>query len=215
MDKYNFKDGSFPQFVEFLFNRPTQLPEAHMEFEDLLVVDFDPVLLAEYYIQLFSEPLFLLERFSREQLEQGFWQIQNINFTGSVYAIMWGESVPLSLRLRCIDSMYFLYKNLFAVDGLFTSSNMWWDCLLDGHSIGDKHSNHTEDEGKVQNLIFEVLCKILQLDSEECQGAALHGLNHLRHPATESTILDYIKSHPELKEDEVDYCMDCINGEIM
>ena len=56
----------------------------------------------------------------------------------------------------------------------------------------------------MQDVMFETLSRILELDSPTCQGAALHGLGHLHHPDTEQLIRRYIERNksidPALRE---------------
>lgn len=59
----------------------------------------------------------------------------------------------------------------------------------------------------MQNVMFESLVEILALDSEHCQDAALHGLGHLHHPATEQIIQSYLAQHPSLDKNRRDYAL--------
>jgi len=92
---------------------------------------------------------------------------------------------------------------------------MWWDSLAYGYFCGNKNRVHSDEEKNMQDVMFETLCQILKLDSEACQGAALHGLGHLVHPDTEKVIRAWIAEHPDLPEEDVDYAEDCIAGRIM
>lgn len=109
--------------------------------------------------------------------------------------------------------MYLLFRDLFSTIELETSVNMWWDCMQCNPVL--KRRSSVDDVKAIEQTIFETLCQILQLDSAECQGAALHGLGHLKHPSKEKAIRDFMGAHPELTDDEVDYCEGCISGEIM
>ena len=59
----------------------------------------------------------------------------------------------------------------------------------------------------MQDVIFETLAKILELDSLRSQADALHGLGHLHHPQTEQLISKYIASHPEITPDAKKYAL--------
>jgi hypothetical protein len=68
-----------------------------------------------------------------------------------------------------------------------------------------------EDGKEVQQAMFETLKQILEIDSEDCQTSALHGLGHLKHPETEVTIKGFLKRHSvsgKLK----DYANACVAG---
>ena len=54
----------------------------------------------------------------------------------------------------------------------------------------------------------------VEIDSLACQLAALHGLGHLRHPATESAITKYLERNPDLSEQNRKFALACIAGEI-
>ena len=62
--------------------------------------------------------------------------------------------------------------------------------------------------------MFDTLSKILNLDSEACQIAALHGLGHLQHPHTEAVIRLYLAAHPELDLETKEYALAAIAGDI-
>src|ERR1700720_2242179 len=80
---------SFDQFIDFLFDHevvPTSDLEAAgptkakkpWDWEPMELL-YDPEKVCGYYVRLFREPRFLLQRFSRPHLEQGFWAIQGPN----------------------------------------------------------------------------------------------------------------------------------------
>src|SRR5690348_16702258 len=116
---------SFDDHVEYFFGR-WSLIRRFTSLED----DVDPLETINFYIQLFNQPAFLFEKYSREQLEQGFWQMQSAGFEASVGFLVGNASLPLALRLDCIRATYYLYKYLFSADILIHSGNMWWDCIL-------------------------------------------------------------------------------------
>jgi hypothetical protein len=69
---------SFDEFVSFLFAH--DVPNATEKYNPWywhVEVTHDPQQTCQYYVQLFSRPEFLLQRFSRGQLEEGFWAIQS------------------------------------------------------------------------------------------------------------------------------------------
>ncbi len=118
---------------------------------------------------------------------------------------MFDQSVDFERRAECIRAMFFLYRDLFAVDELGTSCNMWWDCISSSSQVGHRSQSTLDDNRKIQDVMFDTLTKILYLESEECQGAALHGLGHLRHPNTEMVIRDWIATQPDLPEHDLEY----------
>jgi hypothetical protein len=206
---YDLRRASFDEFVDFLFDRPVVPIPENINVQPgpwywSAEVQFDAVKVAAFYIQLFSHPEFLLDRYTTAQLEQGFWAIPSSNIECSVADIIWNKRVPFELRESCIRSMYEVYARLFAKNSLDTSSNMWWDSLAyDWHCGNRVRSNGGEDES-MQDVMFETLGRILSLSEVSCQEAALHGLGHLHHPKTKGLIQRFLRENqgisPELKE---------------
>jgi len=110
---YDISEASFDEFVDYLFTHYAY--EGYWEFDP---VNFDPVRSAQLYTRLFSEPAFLLQRFSREQLEKGFWEVQGCNLEISAGHLIAIREIPLDLRLDFIRAIYNLYRYFFAVDAL-------------------------------------------------------------------------------------------------
>lgn len=207
----DIREFSFEEFVAFLFDR--EAPSGDQAFSALVErretpkwtpwywrtdVIFDPERLCSHYLRLFHSPQSLLDRFSHEQLEQGFWAIQTSNLDCSADHLIWDEGLPFTTRAECVRAMFDLFRNLFASEGLETSVGMWWDSFCyDWHCGNRKRSNGGEDL-QMQDVMFETLVKILSLDSKICQGAALHGLSHLHHPETDTAIQSYLDRNPDL-----------------
>ncbi|MBK6721932.1 MAG: hypothetical protein IPG58_01205 [Acidobacteria bacterium] len=164
---------------------------------------------------MFTEPAFLLERFSKEKLEQAFWAIMGGSLDCSVEEVIWDNEVPFEERANCVRAMYFLYEKLFAIDPLYTSSNMWWDALAyDWHCDNRNRSNGGEDLS-MQDVMFETLERILGLSSRDSQGAALHGLGHLHHPNTVEAINAYLKRNPRLDSEMANYARAASRFEVL
>jgi hypothetical protein len=120
---------SFDQFVDFIFDHEASenstngtrrkdpwYYNAEVQCSTETVIDF--------YMRLFEEPEFLFERFSREQLEQGFWVIPGQSLECSLGEVIWDESVEFEKRAGCVHSMFDLYEKFFAIDFLITSGEM-------------------------------------------------------------------------------------------
>jgi hypothetical protein len=199
---------SFDEFVNFLFSRDTPLEGQkrdpwywHAE------ADFDPLEICAYYDRLFRQPKFLIERFSKPQLEQAFWAIPGQNLNCSAGNLIWNTEVPFPRRQECVQSMSNLFSELFASEPLETSVEMWWDALCYDWHCGNRLRERGGEDQSMQNVMFETLRSILGQNSEICQGAALHGLGHLHHPDTPQLIEDYITAHPELTKEWRDYAI--------
>ena len=79
-----------------------------------------------YYVQLFHRPEFLVSRFTKQQLEEGFWAIMRHTVEWSTANIIDDSNLPLSSRKDCIESMAVLFERLFANEPLDNSVHMWW-----------------------------------------------------------------------------------------
>ena len=213
--EFDLRNASFDEFVDYYFDRP----------DDSWVVEcfwkekFYPAQCLENFTRLFREPLFLLERFTRPQLEEGFFTIPNGHFEASVKSLLWNEEAALDQREECVRAMYFLYRDLFSIDHLVHSAHMWWDQLAFEYGYDLEEEQHPYQKGeagyRLQQVMFETLCEILKLPSKDCQFDALHGLNHVRHAQTEPVLRAYMDAHPELDESWKAYIEACIEGKAM
>lgn len=191
---------SFSDFVVFLFDRDVPCDDnAEPWYWDADVI-FDPQLVCRYYVALFSDPSFLLARFTKAQLEQAFWAIPSGNLDCSAARVMWCKDLPLAEREKCVTSMFYLFRDLFAVDALETSGSMWWDALCFDWHCGNRKRERGGEDLWMQDVIFKTLTNILELDSEFCQGAALHGLGHLHHPETKQLVKRFVARNPSLPQ---------------
>lgn len=200
----------FDRFVAFLFDHDVDhnIPPESEKYDPWyfhVEVEFDAKNIADYYVRMFEEPEFLLTRFTKAQLEEGFWAIQGPNLNCSVSRIVEDADLALAVRERCIRSMADLFKRLFAMEPFDTSVQMWWDSMCYDWHCGNRKRERGGEDLELQNVLFETLAKVLAIDSWNCQGAALHGLGHLHHPDTEGLIGRFIEEHPSLTKEQIAY----------
>lgn len=198
---------SFEQFVEFVFH-PQTAPRLFIGGEYSYG---NPSVTLEHLTTLFRKPEFLLDSYSSNQLDKGFFNVVSymlceVRFHG----LLWDKRVPLSLREECIFSMFDLFSRFFAVNPLEHSCFMWWDGLAYGYFM-ENGAADDEDGIKIRQAMFETLKRILEINSEDCRKSALHGLGHLRHPETEKTIIDFLRRH-KVNQKLKDYAYACIAG---
>jgi hypothetical protein len=204
----DISEFSFEEFIDFLFDRDIPPPtEKWNPWYWHAEIMFDPQRVYSYYTQLFRQPRFLLARFSKTQLDEGFWGIQSDNLRCSVRLLIWNTDLPLSNREQCVRTMVNLFRDLFAIEPLDTAVQMWWDSLCYDWHCGNRSRLRGGEDLSMQNVMFESLVEILAMDSEHCQDAALHGLGHLHHPATEQIIQSYLAQHPSLDKNRRDYAL--------
>ena len=199
---------SFDEFVSLIFDRDTP-PEAgklDASFYDV-GVEFDAKKMCAYYVRLFQEPEFLVSRFTKPQLEEGFWAIMGHTIEWSTANIIYDSNLPLSARKDCIESMAVLFERLFANEPLDTSVHMWWDSLCYDWHCGNRKRERGGEDLELQNIFFQTLSKILAIDSWICQAAALHGMGHLHHPQTKEIVDRYIDENPSLTTEQKAYAL--------
>ncbi|HKN71297.1 MAG TPA: hypothetical protein VJX30_09710, partial [Terriglobales bacterium] len=195
---------SFEEFVSFLFDRDVQSLAEQLDRKKWdpwywhLEVTFGRQRVCEYYVRLFRQPAFLLGQFSTAQLEKGFWGIQVANLDCSAYRIIFDTELPVAAREECTRSMFDLFRYFFAVEPLEGACNMWWDSLCYDWTCGNRKRENGGEDLLLQDVMFETIAKILDLDSEPCQRSALHGLGHLHHPDTEELVQRFIDRHRSL-----------------
>lgn len=215
IDLNNF---SFAQWVTFVFAHPlSQEKENKWYWQDDWEHDADSSLMLDYLIRLFRNPAFLLDTYSPEQLEQGFWFLHKP--LGFLERGLKDSNVESQLRKEFIVSMGDVFERLFAVNPLNDSACfMWWDLVITGYFENWDTSGQLlivdDEDSRFQRAIFETLCGIMKLDSKECQKAALHGLGHLNHPLTEKTIQTYLNENPMIDGGLKEYAIKCSKGEI-
>jgi hypothetical protein len=200
--------SSFDEFVSFLFDRSIPpSPEKRDPWYWHVEVEYDAKKICAHYEQLFQQPEFLLPRFTKPQLEEGFWAVQGPNLGCSASRIIDDSDLPLSLREGCIRSMFDLFERLFSKEPLDTSVQMWWDSLCYDWHCGNRNRELGGEDLELQDVYFQTLARVLAIDSETCQGAALHGLGHLHHPQTKELIDRFIDEHPSLTQAQRAYAL--------
>jgi len=195
---------SFEEFVDFVFDRdipresetPTAQERANRWYYRTKATS-DLQRLSGHYVQLFSQPAFLLRRFSQSQLEHGFSAIES-GSTFSVKKLIWNTDLAFEHRERVVRSMYYLFRDFFSVEPLRYRANAWWDGLCYVWEMGQRQRSRGGEDLAMQDIMFATMSEILSIDSDECRYAALHGLSHLHHPATLELIQRYRSIFPGL-----------------
>jgi hypothetical protein len=208
-------DFTFEDFVGFIFDRDVSLESSGLDYWYWHVeIAFDGRKIASYYMKLFRQPEFLRTRFTKTQLEEGFWAIHGPNLDCSISRIIDDTDLPISLREECIRSMEDLFRHLFAREPLNTAATMWWDSLCYDWHCGNRNRERGGDDLELQDVFFQTLAKVLAIESWICQEAALHGLGHLHHPHTRALIQRFITEHPSLTEEQKTYAFAAARFEV-
>ncbi len=202
---------SFDDFVSLIFN-----PSEHWKPDTPVpVIEIDEERFCSYYVRLFREPEFLLSRFTKQELEEGFWEIMGYTNDWSLGQLIEYSDAPFSSRKECIESMAVLFERLFASESLDTSVHMWWDSLCYSWHCGNRKRERGGEDLELQDIYFRTLAKVLAIDSWICQGSALHGLGHLHHPETAALIYRFIEEHPSLTEEQRQYAQAAATFEVL
>ncbi len=124
--------------------------------------------------------------YSADQLSQGLWAM--FSFPGFLGEVLLSGELPLGPRARLMRSLVVQYR--VYVKGWDPNAAMphGWEMLWD-LILGNKHA------GDLADLALECLGEILAMDDVRCQGAALHGLNHLNHPKRPAMVQRWIDQH--------------------
>ena len=213
--RIDLSNSSFDDFVAFVFDRDVSLESEGKDYWYWHVaVEFQTENIGAYYVRMFRQPEFLLTRFTKAQLEEGFWAIQGPNLDCSVSRIIEDSDVPLSVREVCIRSIADLFERLFAIEPFDTSVGMWWDSLCYDWHCGVRNRQRGGEDLELQDIFFQTLARVLAIDSWICQRAALHGLGHLHHPETKELIERFVGEHPSLTDEQKAYALAAARFEV-
>ena len=197
----NLNNYSFDEWVEFVFDHPVSEPAWY--WDDGWKWEGDPHLLLKYATGLFSSPMFLLQEYSAEQLEQGFWFL--LGSAGKLDHWVWAKEIDWSIRKACISSMVNVFEQLFVKNPLGETCYMWWDLLSEFRDEGDP---------QVRDAMLESLSRVLKIESLDCQTSALHGLGHLAHGGKKEVIEEFLNVRPNLDEKTEQYARAAIAGKV-
>lgn len=196
--------------TDFIFGHPVPKDPNSTGWYWDVDLTFDPREQVAHVTAIFRNAADLRSRYSPGQLEQGFWYLIS-GADGGLCDLLWNTAVPWEKRADLIAATLALYRDLFAVDPLDTSSHMFWDGIAYDYGLTRDPETNAEDR-RVQDAIFDTLLQILSLESLPCQRAALHGLGHLRHRETEKAVEDFLARNPNLSEKDRAYARACASG---
>jgi hypothetical protein len=221
---YDLVDTDLDGFVSFLFEHFDQPKNdrAAFQWDYSAEVIFDARQIIQHYIALFNEPTFLLEHYTRDEIERAFWTMRDGRDWSVACSIQNAEN-SLDDAEACIRSMYNLYSGLFTQISFDTIDYMWWeDGLYAAMCSNSSHGQRIEkrqmeklDYKRLGEATFDTLTRILQLQSGNCRAAAIHGLNHFSHPDKERVLLRFIEDNPELSDRDRSFVMAAIRGELL
>ena len=128
----------------------------------------------------------------------------------------WYWSVTVDYDPRAVIAYY---TRLFAAPRFllaqFPVDQLEWDSLAFDWECGNRSRANGGEDQAMQDVMFATLARILDLRSETCQAAALHGLGHLHHPETAELIQGYLSRNSAISPDLRDYAMAAARFEVM
>ncbi|MCC6154656.1 MAG: hypothetical protein IT367_12895 [Candidatus Hydrogenedentes bacterium] len=185
-------DISYEEWVNYVFDHPLLKPEwwfqdAESGYLQEWREDKLPKIALDYMTRLFSEPAFLIDRFSRAQIDQGLNFLVSNSCSSHMFVLTNG-SLPWSARRACFDAMIPLYAKLMAPvygndiayldrapqdpDRPNYACYMWWDVIPLYAKMGGPDSERIDD------AVFHIFEEVLKLKSEACLESVLHGIGH-------------------------------------
>lgn len=217
--EYDLRDANFDAFCDFIFDHHPQSWRNRDKFRwsQHAKVMFHANEIVRFYTELFQNPGFLQERYSDEQIIQGF----DMNgMRGSAHwtigCVMWHESTTVEEAEACIHAMYDLFVHLFSKAVFIEVGFMWWDIGYGacGHSsLKNMLREATEEEKhRLRQATFDTQVRVLKLKGYENQKAAIHGLGHSSHPDKEKVLRNYLDENPDLPAWLRDYAIGAIEG---
>ncbi len=189
--------------------------------------------------RLFSEPAFLIERFTPNQIGTGLAFL--VNGALSQYGFVFLDyRLSIDQRTRCLRNIATVYESVFTkicsnmkqhgrsssppelkiVDGICF---MFWDVFgLYGRTRSDRRDEPNIKENWNDNCQIEAACldameRTLAIDHLSCQEAALHGLGHwqMYYPDRVVPIIDRYLASDITKPELAQYAQNARRGEIL
>lgn len=243
-DQFDLSAISYPQFLDFFFDRPIVNDEKTYNLFrggiDSFVASNPAIVVAHVQAMCrgFSE---LTKVYSHEELDQGLWAVFGAGI--SCERFLFDPTVDLGLRIDCIESMYLPFRDVVDHSNLDAHGSfywMWWDMVLhtfwemadkfDYASLGGSkqiletmnqralefdYAGLSEELKQILEAVYQTLLKIIALNHQACHWSALHGLGHLHHPQGSEAVQRYLDMHrSELADEDVRWVEGCRDGRI-
>lgn len=237
---------TFDEWVNHVFDHPVLDPpwywsERNQEHYQYWNSQANPTRTLSYLTQLFGNSSFLIERFTRAQIDQGLTYLVNPDFSAHM-VVLRDVKLPWELRRACLLAMLPLYTDLFApVYGDDHENNheliafwqrfrageslepipgkqepmyavhMWWDDMP--IRGGPVHP----DQERFDDTALYILSEVLKMKEESCVESALHGLGHwaFHVPDRTTPIIEEFLRRTDVGEDLRYYAERAMTGEIL
>ncbi len=223
-------DITFEEWIRYVFDHPVTNPIWYHEMDtDWWNENESPAITVAFMTKLFEDAGELLRPYSDAQLAQAFEFLINPGLSWHL-GLLTDPKIDITVRLHCIKLIYNLFEQIFAPRyNLHISKGivsippaydknplndicfMWWD------TSPIYGLNETDDQRQISNAAFDVMKRILQLDSLPCQESALHGLGHadLHYLAARKAIDEWLLTHQDTISDRLkNYALAARDGNV-
>ena len=214
---------SFEDWIEHVFSH--EVPTYHAAWYFDVEADWwdgPPALTISYITRLFSDPDPPLTYFADSQIAQGLTYLIDCG-AGDQMSALSQVSVPLEVRITCVESINGLFGKLFDPrcsphlahldepdrGALNDVCYMWWDTfpfapLFEG-----------PDFREIEQAALGVMERSLELECPACHESALHGLGHWLQadPGRVEAIIDrFLKKNADLRPELAAYARSARSG---
>lgn len=171
----NLGSLKYEQWLDFIFKHQVTSPFSGLRWYELEEWEYecDSVLIIEYLDRLFRNSADLLKKYSHDEIDQGLW------FIPSLHGLTWiflDYRLEWEKRRECIESMEYLFSDLFSKEKIGSSCYMWWDSVI---SYTAYENNNIETDILFLREIIAVMKKISKIDSYDVKQSIKHGIDHL------------------------------------
>ena len=190
----------YEQWIRFAFEPPVAAKRWY--YTEAMAFECDPTVVITYYARLFQNPQATLSAYDDARLEQGLWFVVHSQLS----KWLWDDEIRLDYRLDCIAAMPTMFRDFFIDRPLEEACWMWWDML---RSFDDN------PDQRIVEAMVRALAEVLQCPARHCRMSALHGLGHLRHPAKEDIIRDFVSAGSDLDAELLAYAESAMKGAVL
>lgn len=162
----------YEEWIDFVFNHPVEETPWHFAAESAYET-IDPAKVVAHLTRLFTNPAEILSRYTREQIDQGFWFIPGPN--GLMWSIL-DKRVPWEARRACIRATCDLLEQLFGQHDIGSSGYMWWDSLI---TYSAREGRDVVSDRAVLAEIINTLGQLTKLHSQAARDSAQIGRAHV------------------------------------
>lgn len=198
----DFDNLPFEDWLDFVFDSKWS-SDKQEDYVELSNLGGETEVFVKNCIKLFENSAFLLDKFSPEQIEGGFFGFI-LSPRVSLDWWLWDKNNTPELRRKFIFSSVNVFKQIFTKNSFEHSCFMWWDSLRDFGKDKDLQT---------ASLMFVALRQILEIDSLDCQLSALHGLGHIEHNGKKKLIEEFLRRHRKFPKK--DYALAAIEGKVL